>query len=53
MHSLDRAASGTLLFAKSQHVAQEVSTLFREKKVINYYVALSNKKTKKEKNKVG
>jgi len=49
VHRLDRVTSGVLLLAKSKYVAQELSSMFREKKVIKYYIALSNKKPKKKK----
>jgi tRNA pseudouridine32 synthase/23S rRNA pseudouridine746 synthase len=49
VHRLDRVTSGILIFAKSQEVAKELTIAFREKKVIKYYVALTNKKPKKKK----
>ena len=48
VHRLDRVTSGILVLAKSSTVAGSMQRMFREGKVIKYYVGLSSKKPKKK-----
>lgn len=48
VHRLDRDTSGLLLFAKTKDAASFFGKQFAEKKVLKYYVAISNMKPKKK-----
>lgn len=49
VHRLDRVTSGVLLFAKDPVTAGKLTGLFRERRVMKYYVGISNKRPKKKK----
>lgn len=49
VHRLDRVTSGILLLAKTPHAAKELTRLFREKKIVKYYTALSFHKASQKK----
>lgn len=49
VHRLDRVTSGILLFAKNPQAARELTRLFREKKIVKYYTALSYHKPSQKK----
>lgn len=49
VHRLDKVTSGLLIYAKTEEVARELNSLFKDKRVEKYYLAISNKKpTKKQ-----
>jgi tRNA pseudouridine32 synthase / 23S rRNA pseudouridine746 synthase len=48
VHRLDRVTSGTVLFARDPDTAGELVSLFRSKKILKYYVALSPEKPTKK-----
>jgi len=47
VHRLDKMTSGLLLLAKSSHVANGLSELFKTQQIQKYYLAISDKKPKK------
>ncbi|GAX23945.1 hypothetical protein FisN_26Lh002 [Fistulifera solaris] len=49
VHRLDRVTSGILLLAKTPEAARELTRLFREKKIVKYYTALSYHKATQKK----
>jgi len=49
VHRLDKATSGILLLAKDKETASALSSYFRKKDIIKYYVGISTKKAKKAK----
>ena len=49
VHRLDRATSGILLLAKDKETAGLLTQKFRQRDVTKYYVAISSKKPKKQK----
>jgi tRNA pseudouridine32 synthase / 23S rRNA pseudouridine746 synthase len=48
LHRLDSMTSGILMFAKNRTIAQEISQLFRERKIEKFYLALSPGTPKKK-----
>lgn len=48
VHRLDSITSGPLVFAKSPHAAQTLAAAFRDRKVVKYYVALSERRPSKK-----
>jgi len=48
VHRLDKMTSGLVLFAKTLEAAQQFGTLFEERKVEKYYLAISLRKPKKK-----
>lgn len=48
VHRLDKMTSGLLLLAKTTAVARELASLFAERKIEKYYLALADKKPKKK-----
>ena len=48
VHRLDTMTSGIILFAKNRTAAQEISSLFRERKLEKYYLALAPGAPKKK-----
>lgn len=48
VHRLDKMTSGLLIFAKSASVAAQFGTLFSERAIEKYYLAVSDKKPKKK-----
>jgi tRNA pseudouridine32 synthase/23S rRNA pseudouridine746 synthase len=49
VHRLDRVTSGILLLAKTPEAVRELTRLFREKKIVKYYTALSYHKATQKK----
>lgn len=47
VHRLDKVTSGLLLFAKNKYSCTKLSALFESKEIKKYYIAISNKKPKK------
>jgi tRNA pseudouridine32 synthase/23S rRNA pseudouridine746 synthase len=48
VHRLDKMTSGLVLFAKTKEAAQRFGTMFEERKVEKYYLAISLRKPKKK-----
>lgn len=48
VHRLDKITSGLLLIAKNKETAAKFSTLFEERQVQKFYLAISDKKPKKK-----
>lgn len=48
VHRLDKITSGILIVALTKNGEQELSTLFRTRKIDKYYIALSDKKPRKK-----
>ena len=47
VHRLDKVTSGLLLFAKNTETAKDISRQFRKRLVEKYYIALSDRKPRK------
>jgi tRNA pseudouridine32 synthase/23S rRNA pseudouridine746 synthase len=48
VHRLDKMTSGLVLFAKTKEAAQQFGSMFEERKVEKYYLAVSLRKPKKK-----
>lgn len=48
VHRLDKVTSGILMLAKNQDAASQLSTLFANRQIEKFYLALSNKKPNKK-----